>query len=90
MSGDARRYITLHYTTLRNGNYGRLTKLLLDGGADVTLNQGYDGTQLRQIGQREATVQYALEALDGTELLTDFVLSQGNFIEPYCMYADIT
>ncbi len=67
----------LHYAAQRN--YGRVTKLLLDGAADVTIRDMTGRTASDWAKARDG--QYALEALDGKEL-TGFVLFRGNFFEP--------
>ena len=67
----------LHYAARRN--YERLTKLLLDGGADVTIRDMTGRTATDWAKEKDC--QYALEALNGEEL-TPFILFRGNFIEP--------
>ena len=64
---DKRGCTPLHYaTTATQRNYGILTKLLLDGGADVTIRDMTERTTTDWAKGKNS--QYALEALDGKEL----------------------
>ena len=74
---DERGCRPLHYAAQRN--YVRLTKLLLDGGAVVTIRDVKGRTAMDWAKGNDC--QYALEALNGKEL-TGFVLFRGNAIKP--------